>query len=407
MSTDNTKRESLMQKGKLLTASFDRSGSSEMTSQAGTEKDLVFLDPSLAYLVQMRDIPANPKVAELLHKWGFKKVYIVPKDVLHELTSTYDDEALSGDDSNSIKARGAYAELYQETAALYAYYTAKNVMDIAAVGSIVRRMLDILDEDKRFILRFQEFGDLRQDYFVTHAVETTVLSLVMGRGLRLVPHRLMDLGMSCFLHEIGLLHMPAALTNEDSILSDKEKYLLSSHTIVGANVLKSLGLSPDVITGVLQHHERLDGSGYTQGLKGDSISLFAKIIGVACSYHAQISERSFRKAKSGFSSLVDMIESMKNAYDRSLLLLFVHNLSVFPIGTGVLLSDASKGIIEDVDPLNPFNPLVHILRSASGELLPLTGLYKQTARLSNLLWVKGILPAEEVAELSGHLDSLK
>ncbi len=407
MSMDNKKRESLMQKGKLLTTSFDRTDSCELTCQAGGEKDLVFLDSTLGYLVQMRDIPANPKVAELLRKWGFNKVHIVPKDVLHELTSTYDNETLSGDDSDSIKAREVYAELYQETAALYARYTAKNVLDTRAVGSIVRRILDILDTDRRFALRFEEFGNLRQDYFVTHAVETTVLSLVMGRGLKMVPHRLMDLGISCFLHEIGMLLMPPALTNEDVILSDKDKYLLSSHTIVGAKALKSLGLSQDVMMGVLQHHERLDGSGYTQGLKGEGISLFAKIIGVACSYHAQISERSFRKAKSGFSSLSDMIKSMANAYDRSLLLLLVHNLSVFPIGTGVLLSDGSKGVIEDVDPLNPFNPMVHILRSGAGELMSLMGSQKKVARINNLLWVKGILPADELADLNGQLALLK
>jgi putative nucleotidyltransferase with HDIG domain len=237
-------------------------------------------------------------------------------------------------------------------------------------------MVDALSSHKRFLLRLNDFKELHSDYLTAHAVQTTLLALVLARALKMSHHKAIDLGISCLLHEIGLLKIPQELLDESRILNEDEKRLLTSHVILGANILKSYGLPQEVIEGVLHHHERLNGTGYLYGLKSPSIGLYARIIAIACSYHAQIYRRPYQAgARSQHDSLLDIISTSKaslqlmpnNAdqlglYDYHLASLLTNELSLYPLGSYVILSDESIAQVVEANTENPLYPKVKILQ---------------------------------------------
>jgi HD-GYP domain-containing protein (c-di-GMP phosphodiesterase class II) len=99
---------------------------------------------------------------------------------------------------------------------------------------------------------------------------------------------------------------------------------------------------------------------------GDKISLYAKIIAVACSYEALTSSRPHKDAKDGYTGMIDLLKNVGKQYDDTIVRALVYSLSIYPIGLYVLLSNGKKGQVIDVNAENPRFPLVQIF----GDLTP-------------------------------------
>ena len=96
------------------------------------------------------------------------------------------------------------------------------------------------------------------------------------------------------LHDIGKIGIPREIINKPSRLTDEEYEIIKTHPAIGGNILKEISEIPDIAIGARWHHERYDGKGYPDGLSGTEIPEIARIIGVADSYDAMTSKRSYR-----------------------------------------------------------------------------------------------------------------
>ena len=105
-----------------------------------------------------------------------------------------------------------------------------------------------------------------------------------------------DLQMASFLHDIGKIGIPESILTKPGPLTDEEFEVMKTHTKIGAEILKSVEEFSECRKGVLYHHERYDGRGYPEGLKGDDIPMIAAILTVADSFDAMISDRPYRKS---------------------------------------------------------------------------------------------------------------
>jgi HD-GYP domain-containing protein (c-di-GMP phosphodiesterase class II) len=130
--------------------------------------------------------------------------------------------------------------------------------------------------------------------------------------------------------------------------------------------LKSFDFPLTVTLAALEHHERENGSGYPRKLPGERISLYAKIIAVACSYEALSAQRPHKEAKDGYTGMLELLKNEGKQYDDTVVRALVYSLSIYPIGLYVLLSNGKKGQVVDVNPENPRFPIVQIF----GELNP-------------------------------------
>jgi HD-GYP domain-containing protein (c-di-GMP phosphodiesterase class II) len=104
-----------------------------------------------------------------------------------------------------------------------------------------------------------------------------------------------DMQIASLLHDIGKIGVPEAILNKEGALDPEERKKINEHPMIGVSILQRINEFETVLLGVKYHHERFDGNGYPEGLKGDNIPLIAAIISVADSFDAMTSDRPYRK----------------------------------------------------------------------------------------------------------------
>jgi HD-GYP domain-containing protein (c-di-GMP phosphodiesterase class II) len=136
----------------------------------------------------------------------------------------------------------------------------------------------------------------RDPYTVGHQQRATQIACAIGAEMGLSSEQLRDLRMAGSLHDLGKVAIPLEILSKPGRLTDLEFSLIKTHPQVGYEILKPLKLPEQINQIILQHHERLDGSGYPQSLRGNDIRLEARILGVADVVEAMCSHRPYRPA---------------------------------------------------------------------------------------------------------------
>ena len=142
-------------------------------------------------------------------------------------------------------------------------------------------------------------GSLRvNDYYTfTHSINTAVISAIIGREMGYHENKVKDLTMAALLHDIGKMQIPKDILYKPDKLTLEEYNLIKNHTTLGYNFIINKIKLPDYIArGALEHHERWNGDGYPNKLKGREISEFGQIIGIADVFDALVSEKVYKGA---------------------------------------------------------------------------------------------------------------
>lgn len=132
-------------------------------------------------------------------------------------------------------------------------------------------------------------------YTHSHTNYVKNYALRIGNKLRLSKEQIENIGLAAMLHDIGKIDVPDSILKKPGKLTDEEYEIIKKHPLKGAELVKETYYEK-VSDIILQHHERIDGSGYPYGLKGNEIMIEAQIIAIADTYHAMISDRPYRKA---------------------------------------------------------------------------------------------------------------
>ena len=137
--------------------------------------------------------------------------------------------------------------------------------------------------------------DAKDDYTKGHSIRVAHYSEALARKLGWSEEEVQNIHYIALLHDIGKIGVPDSVLNKPFKLTNVEFELIKNHTIMGAEILKDIKMFKDVNVGAKYHHERYDGKGYPNGLKGEEIPLVARIIGIVDSYDAMTSNRVYRK----------------------------------------------------------------------------------------------------------------
>lgn len=136
--------------------------------------------------------------------------------------------------------------------------------------------------------------EARDDYTRGHSQRVCDLSVMIGSKLGLLPDALEELRIGTILHDIGKIGVPDAILNKPGRLTDDEFHFMRSHPVIGYEICRPLMLSDGVLMIIRNHHEKLDGSGYPDGLKGGELPLSLRIVCVADAFDAMSSRRPYR-----------------------------------------------------------------------------------------------------------------
>lgn len=158
----------------------------------------------------------------------------------------------------------------------------------------------------------------RDAYTANHQAHVSALARSIGQHIGLSGHELEGIRVAGNLHDIGKIGIPGSILNKTSALSDEEYGLIKTHAKIGAQILDDIDFPWPVRDMVFQHHERIDGSGYPQGLRGDAINLGAQILGLADTLNAIVSHRPYCPARSLESALTIISDARDVLFDSRL-----------------------------------------------------------------------------------------
>ena len=165
--------------------------------------------------------------------------------------------------------------------------------------------------------------EAKHKYTRGHSERVNKISCFLGKPLGLGRHAREVLHWASLFHDVGKISVPDAILNKPGKLTEEEFDAIKQHPVVGYNVLSHIEQLREALPGIRHHHEKLDGSGYPDGLKGDEIPLMAKIIAVADVYDALTSSRSYRPAMSISKALAIMHDGEGKHFDSRVLRMFV------------------------------------------------------------------------------------
>lgn len=144
------------------------------------------------------------------------------------------------------------------------------------------------------ILAIAKTVDAKDENTSQHSERVAEYSVLIAERMGWSQERCEALRKIALLHDIGKIGIPDAVLNKPSRLTDEEYGIMKSHVLIGADILKDFTIVQDVADGAKYHHERYDGKGYAQGLKGEKIPINARIIGIADAFDAMTSNRVYR-----------------------------------------------------------------------------------------------------------------
>jgi len=156
---------------------------------------------------------------------------------------------------------------------------------------------------------------VRDPYTVGHQRRVSQIACNIGREMGLSEDRLRDLRIAGTLHDLGKVAIPSDLLTKPGKLTTLEFALIKTHPQVAYNILKPITLPGNTAKIILQHHERLNGSGYPQGLRGDEILLEARILGVADMMEVMCSHRPYRASLGLAAALDELTRNQGILYD--------------------------------------------------------------------------------------------
>ena len=189
--------------------------------------------------------------------------------------------------------------------------------------------------------------------------------MIVAKQQGLSPEEVREIGVSGLLHDIGKTKIPNAILNKPGKLDDDEFAIMRQHSTYSYNMIKDRPeFSPAVCLGVLQHHEKINGSGYPMGVSAEKICPYAKILSVSDIYDALVTERPYKKAYSQRDA-VEMIMSMTMELDITAMKSFLESMILYPVDSIVELSNGEQARVVKNIPHYILRPVVVGLTSGN------------------------------------------
>ena len=204
-------------------------------------------------------------------------------------------------------------------------------------------------------------SDAAGDKASLHALNVTVISLLMGRTFGLSESDMLDLGVGAMLHDIGKLELPDRVRYREDHLSGAEVRLYEEHVARGVVLARKMGLSGGAALIVAQHHEHADGSGFPLRLNTDRMTAGARIVSLVNRYDNLCNPHLPSHALTPHESLSLLFAQGKTKFDTAILGAFIKMMGVYPAGSTVQLTDDRFAMVVGVNSSRPLRPrvLVH------------------------------------------------
>lgn len=231
-----------------------------------------------------------------------------------------------------------------------------------------------------------------------HCLNVSILAIAFARHLNMPKEEIAAIGIGALLHDMGLARLPPEILQKPGKLDEAELTRVKQHPLEGETVLKLTKSLPTVSLQIVRwHHERLDGSGYPDGLKGEQVPRAALVTAIADAYDAMTSPQPYRPALTPQEALAELRKAIP-LFGEQLVQEFIRCVGIYPIGSLVMLSTGVMGVVVASNPGARLMPVVMQIRDADGKEMrqrPLLNLATTVAHKQEAVQVSRVLNPQE------------
>ncbi|MDD3699040.1 MAG: HD-GYP domain-containing protein [Atribacterota bacterium] len=298
----------------------------------------------------------NNTLINRLQKLGFENIYI--RD------SRFPDTDLEEIISHDLR-RQALVTL-NET--FYQAIKGKEV-SLEPLKELVDGIIEEILSSKKSVVSLVQLRQYDDSVF-THSVNVAALSVFIGKFLGFSRSQLKTLALGSIMHDLGKIKIPVEILNKPDKLSPKEWELIKKHSSWSAELITEK--MPEEIESIeiaLQHHERMDGSGYPYGLIGEDIHFLSRICACADVYDALTVDRPYRKRFSYAEALEYLMGNSHSLFDLQVVTTMVRHIAPYPVGEVVKLTSGETAVVIKLNEGLPIRPVVRVIKDEEGNTL--------------------------------------
>jgi len=224
--------------------------------------------------------------------------------------------------------------------------------------ALTRALLDKMLIDAELCVRV--LGEPNGDRHSAHAINVTVVSLLLARALKMPEPEMADLGAGSLLHDMGKLSLPDRMRLPHDDFTSAEASLYRDHVGHGISQGRRMSLAPGALLIVAQHHELADGTGFPKGVTSERMSVGARIVSLVNYYDNLCNAATPSKSLTPHEALSRMFAQSRNKFDATILNGFIHMMGIYPPGSLVQLSDDRYAMVTSVNSARPLKPQVRV-----------------------------------------------
>jgi putative nucleotidyltransferase with HDIG domain len=236
----------------------------------------------------------------------------------------------------------------------------------------VERLQPVVAQITESILRnpgtLVSLGRIREGdtYTFQHSVSVCTLLVSFCRYLELSPEIIHEAGIGGMLHDIGKMRVPDHILNKPAKLTDEEFAIMKEHVTLGLEILRGTpGISRTVIQVAGEHHERFEGSGYPEQLRGGEISQLGRMAAIVDVYDALTSNRIYHKGMEPPAALTKLFEWSDHHFDAELVQHFIQAIGIYPVGSLVKLASNRLAVVMEQSVQGLLSPKVRMMYDIS------------------------------------------
>lgn len=242
-----------------------------------------------------------------------------------------------------------------------------NNVYIEKILNLVNRIIDELLKKNSLTIEQIDIRDFENQYF-QHSVNVAIISLIIGIELNYDIDKLRRLGIAAILHDLGYAFLPKEIIYKSTKLSNEEEEIVKTHSEKGYNYLSLYtDISREVLLPILYHHEKIDGTGYPRGIKGNRINEYSKIIAIIDFYDKLINSEVILQSDLPNNILEKIMAYIGSAFDYKIVEVFYKKVIPFLKGTMLKLSNGDIVLVEGTINGFPARPIVRVIQSDNTE----------------------------------------
>ncbi|MHB8756830.1 MAG: HD domain-containing phosphohydrolase [Bacillota bacterium] len=323
------------------------------------------VNESILGLKAARNIYSSDGTLLLAAGFEVKEVYLKRLNELG-IYSVYIDDGVREVEVEDVVSERTRLEVLKRTRETMTRMGAGAKSGVDELGKVMNDLMDELMANPAMMLNLVDIRAMN-DYTFGHCVDVAVLALMTAINLGYNQFDLKKLGMGALFHDLGKIKIQDKVLYKPGPLLPLEWEEMKRHASIGFELLRERGDFNIVSAHVaFQHHEKLDGTGYPRGIRGQEIHEYARGVALADVYDAVTTDRPYRPRKLPHQAVLIIRDGIRTHFDPDIVPAFISNIAIYPVGTILVLSTGEKARVVEVNKRYPASPVVRVVTAPGG-----------------------------------------